>query len=129
MAKKIRDIYHYGNVEALGTTNHRLLFNACVTFEKDLGGDFLNSERIMFVKPNIILGMFLLGEKAVSYLDVSCIANVENCTNGNVKLICKNGDSIAISFKTERDREWFLNKLNEIQNGKSNLIREIENEN
>ena len=128
MAKKIKDINHYGMVEALGTTNTRLLLTADVTFERDLGGEFANSERLMFVKPNIILGMLQIGEKVVFYLDASLIANVENCANGNVELHCKNGDSIAISFKTEIDRRLFLNKLDEIQNDNSDLIKAIENE-
>ena len=129
MAKKIKNIYHYGRVEIQGTTNIRLLLSTSVTFEKDLGGEFANSKRLMFVTlKSSLLGVLLNSEKAVFYLDASLIANVENCANGNVELHCKNGDSIAISFKTEIDRRLFLNKLDEIQNDNSDLIKEIENE-
>ena len=124
---KLKKITSYGFVK------EGKFFGLTVKLERELGGEKSKSERLMFVKDNIVLGIIPLGEKIIGYVSENEIADYQNSPkqpdgSALITLIYKNGERSKIYFYDNNRKLSFLRKLNEIQNGKSDLIKEIEQE-
>ena len=102
-----------------------------IAFEKDLGEKNINSENLIFLKENIIVCL-PLGYKIIGYESINNIAEYQNYPKqpdgtALLTLIYKSGEKTTIQFATNKLKLSFLYKLQNIQNNKSDLIKEIEN--
>ena len=122
----IKDFFKLKNILTYGFVLIGKNLSADVAFERDLGGEYSLSKRLIFVKDS------LFQKKVIGYASMEDISGFENdriLTDGKalIDIVYKDGEKSTIQFKDQNYKLWFLEKKDSIFDS-AEIIEKIENQ-